>query len=221
MGINFIMSCCNSLFYLYYQSIILNFFCFNQRRLKISYRCNLWYKAFNWIFLSADQGIKGSKSFGRRHVSPTLFPSFSRRNNYVKFDFFFFLSVAFITPSYWEILWDLLFVGETTPIFIAWKRLPLLTMNYRYPRLRAYAISLGRKNERTKNGFLQYSQFFFFFSWLAKVEENMWGERCFKRNDEIHGERRMQNGSAFEGNDTSRDACDILNSRMPVIQPRN
>lgn len=53
------------------------------------------------------------------------------------------------------------------------------------------------------------------------MEENMWGERCFKRNDEIHGERRMQNGSAFEGNDTSRDACDILNSRMPVIQPRN
>ena len=31
----------------------------------------------------------------------------------------------------------------------------------------------------------------------------------------------MQNGSTFEGNDTSRDACDILNSRMPVIQPRN
>lgn len=41
----------------------------------------------------------------------------------------------------------------------------------------------------------------------------MWGERCLKRDDEIHGERRVQNGSAFEGNDTSRDAEDILISR--------
>lgn len=60
----------------------------------------------------------------------------------------------------------------------------------------------------------------FFSFWLAKVEENMRGERCLERDDEIHGERRMQNGSAFEGNDTSRDAEDSLVSRLLVIQPK-
>ena len=71
---------------------------------------------------------------------------------------------------------------------------------------------VGKMREQ-KTASYRDSTHIFLCVWLPKVEENMWGERCLKRDDEIHGERRVQNGSAFEGNDTWRDAEDILVSR--------
>lgn len=72
---------------------------------------------------------------------------------------------------------------------------------------------VGKMGEQ-KTASYRNSTHIFLCVWLPKVEENMWGERCLKRDDEIHGERRVQNGSAFEGNDTSRDAEDLLVSRV-------